>query len=191
MSFDLGDYENVHDRRGRFFEAFPEGSIQVSAPEYVTRPDGATFVRVEARAYRTKMDQRPGIDWTEEPMPGRTPYTKGSEVENASTSAIGRAILCVLPPLPGSTSGASRQEVAARHGADQAEADAMLTAEYELAERVQVVMRQLKKATDDEKQAVKDWAAGRSMSERALHDDPAWLRQVEDYLDETGVGRGK
>jgi hypothetical protein len=45
-----------------------------------------------AYAYRTPDDGRPGIGTAWEPVPGRTPYTRGSEVQNLETSAWGRAI---------------------------------------------------------------------------------------------------
>src|SRR5690606_40824121 len=51
---------------------------------------------VVAAAYRTPDDQRPGIGMAYEPYPGRTPYTRGSELQNAETSAWGRAIVAAL-----------------------------------------------------------------------------------------------
>jgi hypothetical protein len=46
-------------------------------------------------------------------MPGKTPYTKDSEIQNAETSAWGRAIVAVL--AADTRKGvASRDEVAAR-----------------------------------------------------------------------------
>lgn len=111
QKFDLGDYEDVVARRKRLFATFPHASIQTTPPEYVTRPNGEVVVRVTAVVYRDPFDPKPGVDSSEEPYPGKTPYTRESEAENASTSAIGRAINCVLP----SEGGASQQEVAARH----------------------------------------------------------------------------
>ena len=49
-------------------------------------------VTVKAYAYRTPEDARPGIGHSSLEIPGRTPYTKGSEIENCETSAWGRAI---------------------------------------------------------------------------------------------------
>jgi hypothetical protein len=48
-----------------------------------------------AWAYRTPDDQRPGIGHAYEPFPGKTPYTRDSEVQNAETSAWGRAIIAL------------------------------------------------------------------------------------------------
>src|SRR5262249_37098786 len=56
----------------------------------------ATFIVYTAAAYRTADDARPGIGVAWEPFPGRTPYTLGSELMNAETSAWGRAIVAAL-----------------------------------------------------------------------------------------------
>ena len=115
QKFDLGDYEDVNARRERLFREFPHASIQTTPPEYVERPNGEFVVRVTAIVYRDPFDPKPGVDCSEEPYPGRTPYTKDSEAENASTSAIGRAINNVLP----GGHGASQSEVAARHSTER------------------------------------------------------------------------
>ncbi len=54
------------------------------------RSDG--LITVKAYAYRTSDDPRPGTghSWLE--IPGTTPYTETSELENAETSAWGRAL---------------------------------------------------------------------------------------------------
>ncbi|MCI0583336.1 MAG: hypothetical protein L0227_10710, partial [Chloroflexi bacterium] len=46
----------------------------------------------EACAYRTPDDLLPARGWSWLALPGSTPYTKGSELENTETSAWGRAI---------------------------------------------------------------------------------------------------
>jgi hypothetical protein len=55
-----------------------------------------TMIVYVAAAYRTPDDPRPGIGVAWEPFPGRTPYTLGSELMNAETSAWGRAIIATL-----------------------------------------------------------------------------------------------
>ena len=49
-----------------------------------------------ALAYRAPDDPMPGIGTAWEPFPGRTPYTRDSELMNAETSAWGRAIVATL-----------------------------------------------------------------------------------------------
>jgi hypothetical protein len=47
---------------------------------------------VRAEAFRDPDDDRPGVGTAWEPFPGRTPYTRHSELMNAETSAWGRAL---------------------------------------------------------------------------------------------------
>jgi hypothetical protein len=81
------DYIQVNERIIAFKEEFPEGSLQ---SEVVTFTD--SFVMVKAYAYRGPDDQRPGIGHSGLKIPGATSYTRGSELENAETSAWGRAL---------------------------------------------------------------------------------------------------
>lgn len=89
--FDMGDYKEVSERIQDFRKAHPEGSLQ---SEIVQSPfDG--FIAVKGYAYRTADDPRPGVGLAWEPVPGKTPYTRDSELQNAETSAWGRAIVAV------------------------------------------------------------------------------------------------
>jgi len=89
--FDMGDYKEVAERIQDFRAMFPEGTLQ---SEVIPSPvDG--FVLVKGYAYRTADDVRPGIGLAWEPVPGKTPYTRDSEIMNAETSAWGRAIIAV------------------------------------------------------------------------------------------------
>jgi hypothetical protein len=121
----LDDYVDVAQRIADFRELYPTGSLQPADPakpweQAVVQgvaKDGrefvATMIVYAAAAYRTPDDPRPGIGIAWEAFPGRTPYTLGSELMNAETSAWGRAIIAVL--ASDSKAGvASRQEVKAR-----------------------------------------------------------------------------
>ena len=114
MSYDLGDYEDVASRLERFHQHYPDGRIVVARPELLHMPDDTWRILVAATVHRTTDDPCPVTDWSAEPYPGRTPYTRGSEVENASTSAMGRALRLALP----GRHTASRSEIAARHDPD-------------------------------------------------------------------------
>lgn len=98
----LGDYVEVNERIVEFRERYPDGSLQpanVEVPFEMVKPsgpEGPTFLVYVAAAYRTPDDPRPGIGAAWEPFPGRTPYTKDSELQNAETSAWGRAIIAAL-----------------------------------------------------------------------------------------------
>jgi hypothetical protein len=98
------DYVDVAERIRQFKERFPEGSLQsFGDPKFQVitekREDGQelthVFVMYCAAAYRTPDDERPGIGWAWEPVPGPTPFTKDSELMNAETSAWGRAIVAL------------------------------------------------------------------------------------------------
>ncbi len=111
MGFDskgLDDYIDVAARIAEFRIKHPEGSLQPLNPEQPFEirelagigKDGkevrGTFIIYIAAAYRSPDDQRPGVGCAYEVFPGRTPYTAGSELQNAETAAWGRAIVAAL-----------------------------------------------------------------------------------------------
>lgn len=99
MGFDIGDYNDVPARIAEFRHKHPDGSLQPADPAEaykVQEIGGKTFVVYIAAAYRTPDDPRPGIGMAWEQFPGRTPYTRDSELQNAETSAWGRAIVAAL-----------------------------------------------------------------------------------------------
>jgi hypothetical protein len=95
----LGDYVDVPARIAEFRTKHPEGSLQPfdpSQPYKIETIGERTYIVVVAAAYRTPDDPRPGIGMAYEQWPGRTPYTRDSELQNAETSAWGRAIVATL-----------------------------------------------------------------------------------------------
>ncbi len=127
------DYIDVATRITEFRDKHPEGTLAPWDPakpyELITAAgvakDGreftATFVVVVAAARRTPDDRAPGVGMAWEVFPGRTPYTLGSELMNAETSAWGRAIIAV-GAVDSKKGIASAEEVRNR----QAERDAAL-----------------------------------------------------------------
>jgi hypothetical protein len=89
------DYVDVAERIREFKKLFPTGSLQRVEMQFVNI-GGKDFVVYTAAAYRAPDDERPGIGTAWEPIPGKTPYTKDSEVMVAETSAWGRAIVAAL-----------------------------------------------------------------------------------------------
>jgi len=109
MSFDLEGYTTVQERLAEFYATYPEGSIQF---EYMGVLDGSPLMMWGiARAYRTPDDTRPGVGTAAELIEGKTPYTRGSELQNLETSAWGRA--CASLNIGLSKGIASKQEVQA------------------------------------------------------------------------------
>ena len=87
------DYIEVSERIRQFVEQYPTGSLQ--ADWGMVERDGEPWLAVKAYAYRYPDDIRPGIGHAWEPIPGRTPFTKGSELMNGETSAWGRALAAI------------------------------------------------------------------------------------------------
>jgi hypothetical protein len=90
--FDLGDYVEVKDRIKLFYELYGQGRLVTGEVRLSNEPDGVARVLVQGLAYRTPDDPLPGVGWSWMELPGKTTYTKGSELENTETSAWGRAI---------------------------------------------------------------------------------------------------
>lgn len=86
-NFKMDDYVPVNERIAALKAEFPEGCLQSEIVELTT-----SRVTVKAYAYRTPGDERPGIGHSSLEIPGATSFTRGSEIENAETSAWGRAI---------------------------------------------------------------------------------------------------
>jgi hypothetical protein len=112
------DYVEVGERIRIFRDRFPDGTLQPFNPNQpfkIIEVAGSFFIQYTAVAYRTPDDERPGIAVAWEPFPGKTPFTAGSELMNAETSAWGRAIVAAL--AADSKKIASLDEVRARREA--------------------------------------------------------------------------
>jgi hypothetical protein len=83
------DYIEVSERIQRFYEKYPDGSLQGS---WEWLDDSHAVIVYRAEAYRTADDIRPGVGYASEPYPGLSNFTRNSEIMNAETSAWGRAI---------------------------------------------------------------------------------------------------
>ena len=116
MAFDkkgLDDYVDVATRITEFRAKYPDGylaPLDYAVPYRIEQVADRVFVVVIAAAYRAPGDTSPGVGMAWEPFPGRTPYTKDSELMNAETSAWGRAIIA-LGAADAKRGIASREEV--------------------------------------------------------------------------------
>lgn len=98
------DYIQVDARIQEFYAKYPEGRLQSELVDWTVTDRGQIttrsgkqdvlvgYVVMKALAFRTPDDPLPGIGYSSMLMPGGTPYTRNSEIENAETSAWGRAI---------------------------------------------------------------------------------------------------
>jgi hypothetical protein len=108
---DLSNYVDVATRIKLLIEKYPNASIVCTVPKTV-EVAGHTFIEVTAHVKCD--DTREAVASAWEPFPGKTPYTRDSEMMNAETSAIGRAIGALGIGLTGSM--ATSNEVANRQG---------------------------------------------------------------------------
>jgi hypothetical protein len=88
---DLSNYVTVDERLRTALERYPDLRIIESLPEVRTIGESA-FIEVTCTVYRELDDPLPAIGTAWEPFPGRTSFTKDSEMMNAATSALGRAL---------------------------------------------------------------------------------------------------
>ena len=117
-AFNLGDYVDVPTRLAEALKRWPNLRIQETRPVIVT-VDNQAYVEISCTVWRDDTDPLPTTAYCWEPIPGRTPYTKGSEMMNASTSCLGRALGFLGMGIGKSI--ASRNEVQARQPAVVAE----------------------------------------------------------------------
>lgn len=90
MAFDkrgLDSYVQVNERIVKFYDTYPQGSLRAEIVELTE-----TRVVMKAFAFRGPEDTLPAIGHSQMGIPGSTPYTRGSEIENCETSAWGRAL---------------------------------------------------------------------------------------------------
>jgi hypothetical protein len=117
-AFNLGDYVDVPTRLAEALKRWPNLRIQETRPVIVT-VDNQAYVEISCTVWRDDTDPLPTTAYCWEAIPGRTPYTKGSEMMNASTSCLGRALGFLGMGIGKSI--ASRNEVQARQPSPIAE----------------------------------------------------------------------
>jgi hypothetical protein len=89
--FKLDGYMTVNERLRHALERWPDLRVTEGTPKLITVGD-AQFVEVAVTVFRSIEDTLPTTAHAWERTPGLTPYTKNSEMMNASTSALGRAL---------------------------------------------------------------------------------------------------
>lgn len=108
MPFDLDSYEPVASRIQRFYDQYPNGAIHTE----IVFDDGQRVV-IKASVWRDIADSMPaGVDFAEEILTDRG-VNSTSRIENAATSAAGRAVSIAAAGLAPSdwTKKATREEM--------------------------------------------------------------------------------
>jgi hypothetical protein len=122
------DYKDVATRLSEIRAIYPELSLQQVRCELIDQGGQLGWLYVAA-AFRTPDDLRPGMGTAFEPVPGKTPYTKDSELMVAETSAWGRALVAIGADTKNGV--ASADEVSARQKPQEpATTDFIKDAEY-------------------------------------------------------------
>ncbi len=88
----LENYVDVPQRIKLFYEKYPEGSLEMDPDLKFQQVDDQLIVIGRAYAYRHPGDEKPGVGTAQEYLPGKTNFTRGSEIQNLETSCWGRAI---------------------------------------------------------------------------------------------------
>jgi hypothetical protein len=118
----LDGYVTVNQRLLAALADHPDMRI-VEEPHTVQTIGDQTFIGCSVWVYVTPDDSRPVRGSVLEPIPGRTPYTRNSELMVGYTSAVGRALGYLGYGIDKSL--ASSDEVAARVGTEREFDDAM------------------------------------------------------------------
>tara|TARA_R110000824_G_scaffold41169_2_gene122726 strand:+ start:2974 stop:3561 length:588 start_codon:yes stop_codon:yes gene_type:complete len=87
MAFNIDDYIEVKDRVKQLKKDYPDSVIQTDVIELTD-----TRVTIKAFIYLDNEGKKPTTGHSYMNIPGTTSFTRGSELENAETSAVGRAI---------------------------------------------------------------------------------------------------
>lgn len=149
--FQLGDYHDVASRMVEAREKWPDGRLRPVNPHQPYRVEtigNATFIVYTAAFYRTADDPLPGIGVAWEPFPGKTNYTRDSELQNAETSAWGRAIVAALQ-ADAKKGIASAEEIRNRHADREAEWEAAKPPSPEQAQLYEALSAQLAAAKSE------------------------------------------
>lgn len=95
--FNADDYVDVAERIRQFKTLYPNGVLKALHQPQLVQAGDQLFILYAAAAI-PEPDSKPetyGVGYAWEPVPGRTSFTKDSELMNAETSAWGRAIIAL------------------------------------------------------------------------------------------------
>lgn len=107
----LDNYVDVATRLKMALEKWPNLRVSERGYEIATFGDSTVLI-CSVCVWRDETDEHPVIASASEPLPGRTPYTRNSELMVGMTSALGRALGYMGIGI--NSSIASRNEVEAR-----------------------------------------------------------------------------
>lgn len=172
------DYIDVAERIVEFRTKHPHGSLQQVSLDF-REVAGKWWVIYTAAAFRAPDDERPGIGTAWEPVPGKTNFTRDSELQNAETAAWGRAIVAAL--AADTKRGIASAEEVRNRRADQIAPDPIVAAKV----RVKDAWEKTRGEFDPQVVAAhfQDWSQGELLANADadhLDDYSCWLRENQD-----------
>lgn len=206
---ELGGYIEVKDRIVEFREKYPDGRLRPldpANPYKIERVGDQTFIVYVAAAYRDPTDPLPGIGAAWEPFPGKTSFTRDSELQNAETSAWGRAMVAALAADAHAGIASADEMRGRRQTPDEPKRDpakispknveAMVARCVEMGVSVAEVVRLTTDGRSDdpadlfvsEIPAARDIAQGLAVASTTVEEPPAEAPETERALDAGGGG---
>jgi len=191
MAF-AADYVEVAERLAEFYDKFPEGSLQMDPPQLLAIGN-ETVLWARAYAYRHPNDPNPGVGTCSEAFPGRTPYTKGSELMNLETSCWGRAMASLgIATKRGIATGHEIRMAKARQGQESAKSEPVTDSHWLIATETLIAGA----AGDDELAEIRERVAEAVAAGKVSTDDSfalaaLWKQRKESLppTDVTDTGR--
>lgn len=165
------DYIDVAERIVEFRTKHPEGSLQQVTLDF-KEVAGSWWVVYTAAAYRTPEDPRPGMGTAWEPVPGKTNFTRDSELQNAETAAWGRAIVAAL-------AADTKRGIASAEEVRNRQVDPIVAAKQAVVEAWELSLGEFN--ADEAGVRYMDWSQGELLSNATaarLHDWAEHLKQV-------------
>jgi len=101
----LDGYVDVSTRLKLASLRFPDLRIVEDQP-LIREIGDQLFIECKVTVWRSPEDAFPVVAYCWETWPGRSPFTRGSEQPNGSTSAVGRALRWIMPDLDGPVASA-------------------------------------------------------------------------------------
>lgn len=157
-------YVPVADRIAQFRERYPDGTLRAADPSEPFRMidvGDVVYLAYTAAAFRTPDDPAPGIGCAWERVPGLTNFTRNSELQNAESSAWGRAIIAV-GAADAKTGIASEEDVRNR----QAEDDYYASQPPPVPGFRSSLMAATEKLTDVERGVLREWLKVEGLPDR-------------------------
>lgn len=157
MSFNMNDYIDVKTRIALFYAKYPEGSLQFYFKGSLEHDP--EMIWGIAYAYRSADDRLPAIGHAQELAKGKTNFTRGSELQNLETSAIGRCIGMLNIGIDKSLSTSDEIEAAQERQRPNPVYKGMVTSALASEKQLETITKLMPSA-----QYVSDWKAERNIT---------------------------